>query len=485
MSINLFVGFIFAFPVMMITGHLLSWHHRKAYCYWNTACVALWLVMAGYMWLTLPSVQNITVGNWPAPFAINVRFDHLSTLMLAVFAGVALCIDLFSLTDQQLDGHRSAYYAGFWLLLLGVAGAICTRDLFNLYVWLEVMLVSALILLGCSHKLASKAMMHYAIINIAGTLLMLLAVALLYGITGQLSYQGIGHYIAAHHQYSMLLPVMALLLFALALKGGIFPLYFWLPVAYPQPSNTTTQLLGALMTKSVMVVLLYLTWQWSLLSFHYIGPILMVAAWLTMSCGVLGAANQFTVRRILSFHILSQLGYILLAIIIPSHFAIVAAVYFIIHNIAVKTALLMTGGIIEQTYQSDDLKQLGGLYQQHKWLAVAFFISAISLAGFPPLSGFWAKYLVIRAALSAHFYVSTAIAIAVSLFTLYSMMKIWRLLYCEAAQHMPPANPIQTRTKVLWVGAVLPLLCTTIVMGIWPDLLLNPLQHITTASLGL
>lgn len=476
--VKLLLSLVITWPIFSLILHLLVPQAKKrARHILQGALMITWLVLTIALLHFIRQPMAIMMGNWPAPFGIALVLDQLSCTVLVVFAITAACITFYSFQDQALIQKEQPFYAGFWLLLLGVCGSTFTADLFNLYVWFEVMLVSAFILLASSNQPKPGAMMHYALMNIIGTLFMLLAVSLIYALFGTLSYAAIAkELMQMKPQWN--LPILCLLLFAIGLKGAVFPLYFWLPKAYPKPSTSATMLLSSLITKVVMIILLRLAWLWTPLHAAFLSQSLLWAAMATMMFGVLGAASQFRFKDILAFHIVSQLGYILLAIVLPLPMAIIAAVFFLIHNIFVKTNLFMVAGILKQHVGTDDFKKLGQTLHHHKWLSVTFFLSAMSLAGFPPLSGFWAKLLVIKAALEAHFYVSTSIAILVSLFTLYSMVKIWRYVFCEKAP-VPQAQLKQPmRFSLSLTLGILPLVLLPLLMGLWPDSVLTWLKPI-------
>jgi multicomponent Na+:H+ antiporter subunit D len=476
------IAFIFILPLVAIMTELIISEKRVQLKKSLQLSFSLsWLILSLLLCFSAKSNIVINLGSWPAPFGICLVFDKLTCLMLTVFAIVALCIYCFSLQDSSLRDNRRGFLIGFWLLLLGILGTLSTADIFNLYVWFELMLVSAFILLGTLENSAFKAIAHYAIINILGTLLMLLAISFLYAKYGTLNYADIAN-LMTQNSSNAIFAILGLLLFAMAIKAAIFPLYFWLPVAYPQASYSATMMLSSMITKVVMLVILRMVWLWPPLHASVFTPIFLVAAWATMALGVLGAANQFFIKRILSFHIISQLGYILLAITMPTNLAVVATVYFIIHNIFVKTNLFMVSAGINHYYNTDDLHHLGGLAKQHKWLAIMFFIAAMSLAGFPPLSGFWAKFLLIKAALESHFYVSAGVAIFVSLFTLYSMIKIWRYVFSEPAQQPISIQTQKLKLAVSYKIACIALLILPILMGLFPDIILKQL-HIVAVQL--
>ncbi|WP_440615545.1 complex I subunit 5 family protein [Cysteiniphilum sp. 6C5] len=463
-----------AFIHLMIAKAHTRFSNRLQLC-----LVFLWLVVSVLLLLQLKQSIFIRLGDWAPPFGITIVVDKLSSFMLAIFAVVAFCINFYSYSDKDiLSAKRPIFYAGFWLLLLGISGALLTRDIFNLYVWFEVILVSSLILLSTTRHPKLHALFNYAMMNIVGTLLMLLSIALIYGLNGALSYDEISHYLT--QDTSRILPILCLFIFSLGVKGALFPLYFWLPRSYPKTSVSSTMLLSSLVTKVVMIILLRFVWLWPILQHKFFLNSLLCVALATMFFGVIGAASQFRFKDILAFHIISQIGYIVLAIVLPFPMAVIAAIYFIVHNILVKTILFMIAGIIQQHIGTDDFKKLGSMLKHHKWLAFVFFIAAMSLAGFPPLSGFWAKFILLKVAIIHGFYISAAIAIIVSLLTLYSMIKIWRYVFSQTPK-LPQSKPQKVIPFSLSLNlAILPLFVIMLIIGLFPDSLLQLLTPIAS-----
>ena len=225
-----------------------------------------------------------------------------------------------------------------------------------------------------------------------------------------------------------------------------------------------------------MLVILRLIWLWQPLQGSIITYVFIVLSCFTMFFGVMGATTEFRLRHILSFHIVSQIGYILLALFIPRVEGIIAMLFFLIHNILIKTNLLMTSSIIEERTQTNKLTEMGEMLKACPLLAFIFFISAMSLAGIPPLSGFWGKLLIFKSAYDYKIYIPLIFAILVSLFTLYSMIKIWRYVFCESA-NMENSTKIFKLTNIQ-IAALLPLSLLPILVGIYPNYLFSILQHI-------
>lgn len=418
---------------------------------------------------------DLAMGAWSSAYAIVLRFDFITRLFVVILAFVGLCVSLFSYQDKRVDMRSYPFYVGYWLLMLAGLGLLATQDIFNLYVWLEVMLVASIAIMASTQHLDIRAALkEYAFVNIFTTLIVLLSIGMVYGQTGVLSYEGIAGYIKVHSDFTPL-PVYMFLL-ALLVKGGSFPFYFWLPNAYSSISTSSTFMLSSINTKLIMVVLIRLFVIWGQESLHgVVQSGLIVLGVATMFFGVMGAANQQRIQKILSFHITSQIGYTLVAISLSTTMGFVAAIYFIMHNIFTKSSLFLASGYIDNNYDSDDLTKLGQIVANNKVTAAMFFIAAMSLAGFPPLSGFVGKYLVLKSVLVDHHYVVAFFALFVSLFTLYSMVKIWRYGFCQRGENSEVLKNNHSMTVGFYVPTAL-LMIAMLVLGLDPDLILTPLM---------
>ncbi|MBK7565277.1 MAG: Na+/H+ antiporter subunit D [Propionivibrio sp.] len=423
--------------------------------------------------------QSVALGNWPLPFAIEFAADRLSAAMVAL-AALMLTLTLI----WQLSDDRYAPCAPWTPALLpllhglvaGACAAFMTADLFNLYVWLELSLICALGLLvqgGALRQL--DATLKYFVLNIFGTLLLLTAVGLIYGATGQLNFTALGQ-AAAQTPASIMLPLLGLLLLAFLIKAAAFPFFAWLPASYHTLPVPILALFSALLTKIGIYALLRL-----FADVFQPAPTLLFAAlgWIalfTMVAGVLGAAYHWDIRRILAFHSISQIGYILLAIALASPAGNAAAIFFALHHSLVKAGLLLTAGLIFRAAGHYDLRRIGGLYATNPGLGAIFMLLALSLVGIPPFSGFWGKYLIVRAALLQGEYLWVATALGVGLLTLYSMLKIWLEAFWKPHpdSHWQPTTMAASPAS-LCVGA---LLLITLAIGLFP----GPLIAYVTAA---
>lgn len=373
------------------------------------------------------------LGLWPAPFGISVVADALSGIMLTATAVLVTVMAPYSFATMDYHRERFGYYPLILFLVMGVNMAFIAGDLFNLYVSFEVMLMSSFVLLtlgGTPNQINGG--IRYVLLNLLASLTLLTAAGMAYGMLGTLNF---AHMAVRMDAAPMAVRVIlaGLMLIAFGGKAAIFPLFFWLPNSYHTPPPAVTALFGGILTK-VGVYSLYRTFplffpdmlvEWQTLLF--------VIAALTMTIGVLGAFAQPTIRRLLSFHIISQVGYMIMALGVALtdtrmglSFGLAAGIIFVVHNMFVKTALMMAGGAVELEMGSGNLSQIGGLVGRQPVLATLFFVAAFSLAGLPPSSGFGGKLSLLQITLGTQNYWIAGVSVFVSLLTTMSMIRIWQ-----------------------------------------------------------
>jgi len=384
-------------------------------------------------------------GSWRAPFGISLVADTTAALMLFGTALVAFCNALYCLDAVTTERKRFGFFPLLYFLFLGVNGAFLTGDLFNLYVWFEVLLISSfgLMTLGGDRK-QLKGGFSYVLISMLSSAFFLAGLGLLYGLVGSLNMADVAQKIAESPAREQALPAIALLFVGFAIKSGVFPLFSWLPLSYHTPLPVVSAVFGGLLTKVGVYAMLRLFATVYPISGSIFQPLLIVISVLTMVVGVLAAAAQYDIRKILSVHIVSQVGYMTLAIAFATELGYAAVVFFLLHQMIVKTNLFYVAGAIERMWGTGSLKKLGGHYKNFPLLSALFMVSALALAGLPPLSGFVAKLLVLKAGFSVGAYWATGAAIGVSLLTLYSMIKIWIFAFWKplAASALAIKKPI-------------------------------------------
>lgn len=416
-------------------------------------------------------IQVVVVGGWPVPFGIVLAADVFGAAMVAVTGFVALCSALYALGDVVGALERKGFHALFQFLLMGVCGAFLTGDLFNLFVWFEVMLMASFVLLAMEGgRPQLEASIKYVTLNFLSSGLFLSALGLLYAKAGSLNMAELAVRLRVPGNEVLGLSTAMLLLVAFGIKAGVFPLFSWLPASYHTPPVTVSALFAGLLTKVGVFALMRVFTLIFDVSSPVLGPLLVGISILTMVVGVLGATAQYDIRRILSFHIVSQIGYMTLGLALGTEAALAAGIFYIIHHIVVKTNLFFIGGAVERACGTGALAATGGVYKAMPWLAVLFLVPAMSLGGIPPLSGFFAKFALVKSGIEAERWLSVAAALAVGLLTLFSMTKIW----AEAFWKAPPEGVSGPRPfpKVFWVPIVA-MAAVTVWIGLNPGALLD------------
>lgn len=480
-------------PLFTGIATLLAAHRRRPARLISLIGTTAGLIYAVYLLVLVwqDGIQVTNVSGWPLPFGIALTVDLLSAIMLTLSALMGWVVLLYTFATLDALRERFAFYPLYQFLLLGVNGAFLTGDLFNLYVWFEVMLIASfgLMTLG-GERDQLEGGLKYVVINLVSSTFFLIAVGLIYGAAGTLNMAHLATVLAGAVSDTRLVSALAMLfLLSFGIKAAIFPLFFWLPASYHTPPVAVTALFGGLLTK-VGVYALYRVFTLLFVGQPpYIHDLLLIIAGLTMVVGVLGAIAQNNVRRILSFHIISQIGYMLMGLGLFSGLGLAGGIFYITHHIIVKTSLLMIGGALEEVSGSGDLDDMGGQLKQRPLLAFLFLLAALSLAGIPPLSGFFSKLTLLTSALQQGRYAIAAVSLAVSLLTLFSMTKIWAAAFWKPAPEggVVPAGPAPTYTALVAPAAILVALTVLLGLGAGAALdltsaagtqLLSPIQYV-------
>ena len=382
-------------------------------------------------------IQVAQMGNWPAPYGITLIADRLSALMVMLTGVIGLMVALYSLASIDRPREAYGYHPLYHFLLMGVCGAFLTGDLFNLYVWFEVMLMASFVLMALGGERAQMAgALKYVTLNLMSSALFLAGLGILYGLAGTLNMADLAVKFATlngSESRAVLTTLAMIFLVAFGIKAAMFPFFSWLPASYHTPPVAVSAVFAGLLTKVGVYALIRVFTLIFVQDPGYTHTLILVLAGLTMFVGVLGAVAQSEFRRILSYLHVSQIGYMLMGLGLFTPLAVAGAVFYITHHVFVKTNLFLVSGVVERLSGTFELKRLGGLYQARPALAILFLIPALSLAGLPPLSGFFAKLSLIQAGLSVNQFLIVAVALVVSVLTLFSMMKIWNEAFWKPA----------------------------------------------------
>ncbi|HOB73046.1 MAG TPA: Na+/H+ antiporter subunit D [Phycisphaerae bacterium] len=466
-------------PLVTTVALLLAWGRRGLHRRISLAgAIALLAAAVGLLvsvWRH--GILATQMGGWPAPFGITLVADLFGAIMVVLGGLMGLAVIVYSLASIDRGRERFGYHPLLHGLLMGVCGAFLTGDIFNLYVWFEVMLISSFVLLALGGEQAQlEGSIKYVALNLLSSALFLSAVGILYGTAGTLNMADLSQRLSAADRPTLVTAMAMLFLVAFGIKAAVFPLFFWLPASYHTPPVAVSAIFAGLLTKVGVYALIRVFTLLFVQDPAFTHNLILLIAGFTMVTGVLGAAVQGELRRILSFHIVSQIGYMVMGLGLLTVAGLAGSIFYIIHHIIVKTNLFLVSGVVHRLGGSYQLSELGGLYRVRAWLAVLFLIPALSLAGIPPLSGFWAKLMLIRAGLESGRGTIVAVALGVSLLTLYSMTKIWAEVFWKAppgkqsepAPRKPAAHErLRPRDRLLLYGPVAALATLTVLIGLW------------------
>ena len=430
----------------------------------------LWQVRDG-------TILVMEMGSWSAPFGIVFVIDVLAAIMVTLTGAVGLATAIYSAAGVDGAPHWT-YYPLLNILLTGVAGAFSTGDLFNLFVWFEVLLIASFVLLSLGGGRAQmEGAVKYVVLNLFSSALFLAALGILYGLAGTVNMADLAVKLADTDRPGLVTTVAMLFLVVFGIKGAAFPLFFWLPSSYHTPASAVSGLFAGLLTKVGVYALLRTFTLIFTQDTAYTHSLLIAVAAATMLVGVLGALAQRNMRRTFSFLHISQVGYLLLGIGLLTPLALAGVVFYIVHHVFVMSNLFFLGGLIGRLQGSFMLQRLGGLARSRPALAVVFLIPALSLAGIPPLSGFWAKYLIVRAGLEAEAYVVIAVALLASVLGLTCIARLWAEVFWKAApERTTPMVPMTSAARLQAAVPVVILAAITLVIGLAPAPLMDLAQ---------
>ena len=366
-------------------------------------------------------VLRVTVGGWPDGIGVTLMVDRFSAIVLAAASIIVFLVLVYAMSQLGRDVVDWWFHPKYLALVAGVALSLTTADLFNLFVGFELMLIASYTLLTVrSGTRQVRSTITYVVVNLLASILFLVIISVAYSASGTLDMRAMAEVLRTESPVILeVLSAMTLVVFGV--KAALFPLYMWLPDSYPTAPSTVTALFAGLLTK----VGVYAIYRTQTTMFDSSQALLLAVASLTMFFGVIGAMAQRDVKRILSFHVISQIGYMIMGLGLLTVAGLAAGIAYIVNQIVVKTGLFLVAGEVETEFGGSDLDAGSGLATSRPWLAASFAVLALSIAGVPPFGGFVLKFALIREGLELGEGGVVAVAVLVSLLTLFSMMKIW------------------------------------------------------------
>ncbi|MGO2037095.1 MAG: Na+/H+ antiporter subunit D [Brevibacterium sp.] len=378
--------------------------------------------------------QVVAIGGWQPPVGIVLVADRLSALMLVVSSLVTLCVLVYALSQDANDDSNetpiSVFNPSYLVLCAGVANAFLAGDLFNLYVGFEMFLLASYVLLTLGATAERiRAGVTYVVVSLVSSVIFLTAIGIIYAATGTVNMAQLSERIGdLPADVQMILHVLLLLGFGI--KAAIFPLSFWLPDSYPTAPAPVTAVFAGLLTKVGIYAIIRT--ETLLFAESSLRVPLLIAAALTMLIGILGAIAQSEIKRIVSFTLVSHIGYMLFGVALGTSVGLSAAIYYTVHHIIVQTALFLAIGMVEMRGGSTSTRSLGGLMVLSPALSIIFFIPALNLSGIPPFSGFIGKVALFAAGFSDHDWLAILLIVAgtlTSLLTLYVIGRTFNLAF--------------------------------------------------------
>jgi multicomponent Na+:H+ antiporter subunit D len=424
-------------------------------------------------------IQVLQVGSWPAPFGITLVADAFSAVMVVMVCVIGVAVTASSFAGVDPRRESLGYHQLIQVVLMGVTGAFLTGDIFNLYVWFEVMLIGSFVLMSM-HR--TRAQLHaaftYVGLNLLASAFLLTAIGLLYGQAGTLNLADLARAWPERRTPGLDAALSMLFLTAFGIKAGLFPLFFWLPASYHTPPAAVGALLAGLLTKVGVYAMIRV--------FTLLFPdpnarvytILLVLSAVTMVIGLIGALAQRDFRRVLSFNLVGHIGFTTVGLALWTPAALGGSILYVLHHMLVISTLFLVSGLLLRRRRTTDLNALGGLYRSQPAIAYLTLIPLFSLAGIPPLSGFVAKVAVVAPMLGAGQYVLAAVALCVSLLTVLSMARLWEESFWKPAPIPTSSSAPQPRLSLPIVAPIAFLVSLTIGL----TALAGPVSDLTTRA---
>lgn len=407
---------------------------RKTWAQHLIAFIALLAVItiSGMMLLVIDSegIQTLQLGGWDAPIGITLVADRLSTIMLTVAGLVILAVMWYAISQGIRDGSDrepvAVFIPSYLLLSMGVNLSFLAGDLFNMYVGFEIFLVASYVLLTLGGSASRvRAGVGYVMVSMASSMIFIFGLAMVYAAVGTVNIAQVGIRMEDVPDGTRA-AIFGVLLVAFGIKAAVFPLDAWLPDSYPTAPALVTAVFAGLLTKVGVYSIIRV--QTAIFSDGSLNTMLMWVALATMLIGILGAMAQNDIKRLLSFTLVSHIGYMIFGLSLGTAHGLNGAIFYAVHHILVQTALFLVVGLIERQAGTSSLRRLGSLMYLSPVIAILYFIPAINLGGIPPFSGFIGKVILLQAGAEAGGFMAWLLiggAVATSLLTLYVMIIVW------------------------------------------------------------
>ncbi len=465
--------------IPLIAGTLfVFWRKKLPFVRMGTQIITIInLIVTAF--ITFLVVQNgpiiLETGGWVAPYGIILVGDALSLSLLLTTNVIAVAAAFYAPFSLDRGREEHYFYTFFLILIAGVSGAFLTGDIFNLFVFFEVLLMASygMIVLGGTRQQLRESI-KYVLLNLFSSILFVTTVSFLYSVTGTVNMAQLSERVGQVNQEGILTTIAILFFVVFATKGALFPLYFWMPHAYAKPPAVISALFGALLTKVGIYSILRVFTLIFNGNIDYTHSFFITLAGFTLIFGVIGAMSTNNIKLIIAYNIIPAIGFMIMGIGIFTDVSLAGSVYYLVHDMIIKGALFLLVGAIAIVAGTSDLRKISGLIKNYPLLGWLFFIATVTLAGLPPFSGFIGKLLLLKGAFENGHYVIAAIGLITSLLILVSVMRIFINGFWGVSMELPKEK---RSIKPLYVPITF-LLIFSVVLGIGAEWFLPHIQQI-------
>ena len=389
------------------------------------------------------NIYTHQMGLWPFPYGIILIADKLSSTMLCISSSIiAICV-LYSKSYFTKENNLKIFQPLIHFLLMGIQGCFLTGDLFNLFVFFEVLLISTYALLACYHSLEQLEMsFKFTCINLVASAFFLAGISFIYAQVGTVNMADLSIKLSTLDYNPMIIITALIFVLVFSVKGAIFPMHLWLPSAHSTAHTPVSAILAGVLVKVGIYAIIRCQTLIFIKQFFYFQHVLLFFAILTIFIGAFGTLPQKNLKRILAYSTINQLGFISLGIAFLSPPALTATIFFIVVHSYLKSSVLLAAGINYKITGTEDLDEMGGLMKKPPFLSILMLISFMSLAGIPPLNGFFAKIFIFQAGFSSGFTLITSLALILGIISLFYNFKTYqRMAWGEGKNNLKKAPP--------------------------------------------
>jgi multicomponent Na+:H+ antiporter subunit D len=499
---NPLIPFFVIAPLLAAFLIMIIGKFAKDFNKYFASLILLFLVGLSFSFLftTGENVLVYKVGGWnpinKIPIGIYMVMDGFTAIVVCIINLIGFLSAFYSISYIKKYTSENYFYALFCLMVAGMNGVVISGDLFNIFVFLEISVISsyALVAFGVG-KNELEASFKYQVLGGLASFLILFGIGFIYWKTKTLNLADVHEVFRSGYDKTYYLFVQILLLSGFGLKAAIIPFHAWLPDAHSSAPSPISAMLSGVLIKAVGIYVIFRLFFNMFTLSESISLLITTLGTLSMVIGVFLAVGQWDIKRLLAYHSISQMGYVVLSVgmgmilisrgVMPevATLAIAGGIFHLVNHAAFKGLLFLNAGAIEYTTGTRDLKRMGGLAASMPVTSGTSFIASLSISGIPPFNGFFSKLIIIIAAILGRFYLLAALAVLVSIITLASFMKFQRFAFFNKPEHPRNDKIKEVPFPMLFSMIALSILCLALSLLVIPGIresILNPAVHILT-----